>query len=801
MLRKTTLLTLGLITSLSFVSLAQNEPITVQAESGTIPPADPPVFSTLNESGTQFVRVVADFAATQNPGTASRILSYTVTFPAAGTYELYARVRVGAGGFNDDSFYQANSFGSKSATNSNDWALANGLASAGFTALTAYVEGNGTAGNSTWKWVRISDFTGVRLTVPAGNLTQTFQIGSRENGLDFDKFAFGPVGVRYTVANLDNGQPGTTNPPPPPFTPTGPPIATGKPKTLGGVYSAPQITNFTAYWNQVVPENAGKWGSVEATRDVMNWTELDAAYKLAKDNGYPFRFHVLIWGNQQPSWIENLPPAEQLEEIKEWFAAVAQRYPAIDIVEVVNEPTNDPPNQPGSGGGNYINALGGSGTTGWDWILTSFRLAREYFPKTTKLMLNDYNVEANNANSQRYLTIVNLLKAENLIDAIGMQGHAFSTRFASADALRANLNLFAATGLPIYITEFDIDGATDEIQLQEYQRVFPIFWEHPAVKGISLWGYRPGHWRTAQGAFIAYENGAERPALVWLRDYVQNASLLAITSFTCKYTESTLTGVDFVVGNKDGSYTPGVPPLFINGVTANGQLGTPYTYSFDANQNTLAIQDQATRTTYAVWNFRQACATGPTPTPSGTFAITAVTGVSCTTVTPSQRTVTFTPQYSGLNGQAITFSVVNESLPTTASGPYTLTLYTDNPTVTLRAEQAGTPGATTYPFNWLAACPSANSRRGAADLESPLSLSVLGNPTLSETVQVEVRGAAGQPVRLQTLNSQGQTLSELMINGSSSTQRATLKLGPSTGIYFLKATTSTQQQVIKVLKQ
>ncbi|CCH54882.1 endo-1,4-beta-xylanase [Fibrisoma limi BUZ 3] len=801
MLRKTTLLTLGLMTSLSFAALAQNEPVIVQAESGAIPPADPPIFENITESGVQFLRVQADFAATQNPGTASRVISYTVTFPAAGTYELYARLRVGPGNFNDDSFYQATSFGTKSATNNSDWALANGLASGGFTALTAYVEGNGTAGNNTWKWVRLSDFTGVRLTVPAGNLTQTFQIGSRENGLDFDKLAFGPVGVRYTVANLDNGQPGTTNPPPPPFTPTGPPIATGKPKTLGGVYSTPQIPNFTAYWNQVVPENAGKWGSVEATRDVMNWTELDAAYKLAKDNGYPFRFHVLVWGNQQPSWIENLPPAEQLEEIKEWFAAVAQRYPAIDFLEVVNEPTNDPPSQPGSGGGNYINALGGNGSTGWDWILTSFRLAREYFPKTTKLMLNDYNVETNNANSQRYLTIVNLLRAENLIDAIGMQGHAFSTRFASADALRANLNVFAATGLPIYITEFDIDGATDEIQLQEYQRVFPIFWEHPAVKGVTLWGYRPGHWRTAQGAFIAYENGAERPALVWLRNYVQNASLLAITSFNCKYTGSVLSGVDFVVGNKDGSYTPGVPPLFINGVTANGQLGTPYTYSFDANQSTLAIQDQATRTTYAVWDFRQACATGPTPTPSGTFAITAVTGVSCTTVTPYQRIVTFTPQYSGLNGQAITFSVVNETLPTTEPGPYTLTLYTDNPTVTLRAEQAGTAGATTYPFNWVAACPSANARRGAAEQELPLSLSILGNPTLSETVQVDVRGAAGQSVRLQSLNSQGQPLSEVTIHAATSSERATLKLGQSAGMYFLKATTSTQQQVIKVMKQ
>ena len=85
--------------------------------------------------------------------------------------------------------------------------------------------------------------------------------------------------------------------------------------------------NFAAYFNQVTPENAGKWGSVEATRNVMNWAQLDIAYNLAKSNGFPFRLHTLIWGAQQPAWIASLPVAEQREEIEEWFALVAARYP------------------------------------------------------------------------------------------------------------------------------------------------------------------------------------------------------------------------------------------------------------------------------------------------------------------------------------------------------------------------------------------------------------------------------------------------------------------------------------------
>ena len=97
----------------------------------------------------------------------------------------------------------------------------------------------------------------------------------------------------------------------------------------------------------------------------------------------PFNFHVLVWGNQQPTWMAALPAEEQLAEINKWFAAVAERYPNIEWLQVVNEPLHDPPdctppfNQGNScnASGNYARALGGAGATGWDWILNAFRLA------------------------------------------------------------------------------------------------------------------------------------------------------------------------------------------------------------------------------------------------------------------------------------------------------------------------------------------------------------------------------------------------------------------------------------------
>jgi endo-1,4-beta-xylanase len=558
-----------------------------QAESGTLG-SD---WATATNGSATVVRITTDGAG-QNPASAARVITYTVNFPQPGTYLLYARLYVGASTFSDDSYFYGNGFGSKTATNDNDWITANGLASAGYSNNTDYVENAGTAGSTQFKWVNMSVFNGgetpISFTVTAGNLTQIFQIGARENGLDFDRFVFGLANYRYTVSNLDNGENGTDQPPPPPFNPPGPPIAQGKSKYLGGVYSNPQKVNFNKYWNQVTPENSGKWGSVEGTRDVMNWTELDEAYNFAKTNGFPFKMHTLIWGAQQPAWIETLPTTEQREEIEEWYAALAQRYPAIDIIEVVNEPLHQKPDAIGRG--NYINALGGNGASGWEWVLQSFRLARQYFPNT-QLLINDYSIINSTSSTNTYLTIINLLKAENLLDGIGEQGHAFTTYNTPASTMQNNLNTLATAGLPLYITELDIDGAPvqttagDNAQLTEYQRVFPLFWTHPAVKGVTLWGYRPGHWRSVQGAYLAYDNGAERPALVWLRNYVQSTPLpVRLKSFDAvKKKESVklswLTSIEVnndryeIERSKDGqSFT-----LLLSKKASNAQIETEYT--------------------------------------------------------------------------------------------------------------------------------------------------------------------------------------------------------------------------------
>jgi len=497
-------------------------PVTVEAESGVLGSN----LAVMQAGDVEYIITTANTTGFV-PGDSTRVATYQVTFQDSGNYSLFVRLRVGSGNFDDDSYFYARGFGEKNDTASTDWVFNNGLATAGFSDSTAIVDGAGSIGSGVWKWVNATKNTysgalGDTFYVSLDSLTKTFQIATREDGLDIDKIAFGRSSLFYTVGNLDYGQPGSAK--------NidiwgGPPLATNQPKYVGNIYSAPQVENFEAYWNEVIPENAGKWGSVEGTRDVMNWSGLDAAYNLAKDNDFPFTFHVLIWGAQQPAWIDTLQPADQLDEIREWFQAVNDRYPDIDFLQVVNEPLpgHNPPDG-NNGRANYKGALGGNGDTGWDWVLNAFRMAREIFPDSTKLMINDFNIINSSTSTSQYITIINLLKAENLIDAIGVQGHAFTTT-APTVTMRTNLNSLAATGLPIYVTELDIDGPTDAIQLQDYQRIFPALYEHPGVQGITLWGWRPGLWRNDQGAYIINQDGSERPALVWLRDYLDTVDV------------------------------------------------------------------------------------------------------------------------------------------------------------------------------------------------------------------------------------------------------------------------------------
>lgn len=263
-------------------------------------------------------------------------------------------------------------------------------------------------------------------------------------------------------------------------------IASGETKFVGNIFYGGEVPyQFDAYWNQITPENSGKWGVVETARNVMNWTDLDAAYNHAQIQNIPFKQHTLVWGAQEPAWVAGLSPAEQAAEVEEWIQLYCARYPDTDMIDVVNEPLHVIPS--------FVDAIGGDGSTGWDWVVWSFQKARQYCPGA-ELHLNDYGILGNKRSTTQYIEIINILNSQGLIDGIGLQAHGLE--YARDNSILSSLNDLADTGVPIYISELDLEFENDQDQLNRYQSLWPLLYEHPAVQGITLWGYINGrHWK------------------------------------------------------------------------------------------------------------------------------------------------------------------------------------------------------------------------------------------------------------------------------------------------------------------
>lgn len=274
-------------------------------------------------------------------------------------------------------------------------------------------------------------------------------------------------------------------------------------KFVGNITTSGAVrSDFNRYWNQITGENEGKWGSVEGTRDVYNWAPVDRIYAYARQNNIPVKAHTFVWGAQSPSWVNNLSATETAAEIEEWIRDYCTRYPDTAMIDVVNEAV------PGHQPANYaLKAFGNN------WIQRVFQLARQYCPNST-LILNDYN----NIRWQ-HNEFIALAKAQgNYIDAVGLQSHELKGMTA-AQVQTAIDNIWNQVGKPIYISEYDIGDTNDQVQLQNFQAHFPVFWNHPHVAGITIWGYVNGRtW--IDGSGLIQDNGTPRPAMTWLMNYI-----------------------------------------------------------------------------------------------------------------------------------------------------------------------------------------------------------------------------------------------------------------------------------------
>ena len=321
-------------------------------------------------------------------------------------------------------------------------------------------------------------------------------------------------------------------------------------------------------FNQISPENDLKWALIQPQPgpDGYNFGPADAYVDFGLKNNMYIVGHTLVWHGQTPSWVfqgTNLPPgitnapgtsgaggrragrgfggfningphvsrAELLQRMHDHIFTVVGRYKGkIKVWDVVNEALSD-------GGTNILRTSPWEQIIGPDFIAKAFEYAHEADPNAI-LRYNDYSLE-NPAKRKKLITLIKSLQAQHVpVMAIGSQTHVSVTSpsFEEEDKVLTDLETL---GLPIHITEFDVNGAqggqrntsgdvaanaattqgglvsdADSKLAKAYAGLFQAFIKHHnSVKVVTLWGVNDAvSWR-AQGHPLLFDgNDQPKPA-------------------------------------------------------------------------------------------------------------------------------------------------------------------------------------------------------------------------------------------------------------------------------------------------
>jgi endo-1,4-beta-xylanase len=212
------------------------------------------------------------------------------------------------------------------------------------------------------------------------------------------------------------------------------------------------------------------------------------------------------------------------------FTVVGRYKGKIKVWDVVNEALSD-------GGTNILRTSPWEQIIGPDFIAKAFEYAHEADPDAI-LRYNDYSLE-NPAKRKKLITLIKSLQAQHVpVMAIGSQTHVSvsSPSFEEEDKVLTDLETL---GLPIHITEFDVNGAqggqrdtgadvasnaattqgglvsnADRKLANAYAGLFRAFIKHQnSVKVVTFWGINDSvSWR-AQGRPLLFDgNDQPKPA-------------------------------------------------------------------------------------------------------------------------------------------------------------------------------------------------------------------------------------------------------------------------------------------------
>jgi endo-1,4-beta-xylanase len=238
-------------------------------------------------------------------------------------------------------------------------------------------------------------------------------------------------------------------------------------------------------FSKVVFENSLKWGSWEKGAKAGHKQTLDAMHWLL-DNGVEIRGHNLVW----PGWVkmpDDMKPykgdkvalEQHIEDhIKDEVGGVKGMVTDWDVV---NEPYGEH---------EVLDFLGQDVMANW------FKIANSVDPKPI-LLVNDFagflNLGQDTSQKDYFEKTLQHLKDQGApIGGLGIESH-FGSQLTAPEELLKELDRWAALGLDIEITEFDIDVPDDQVQAQYTRDFMTACFSNPSVTTILIWGF----WQSA----------------------------------------------------------------------------------------------------------------------------------------------------------------------------------------------------------------------------------------------------------------------------------------------------------------
>lgn len=250
-------------------------------------------------------------------------------------------------------------------------------------------------------------------------------------------------------------------------------------------------------FNSAVLENDMKWSAWLADRK----RSMDAVTWL-RERGLGVRGHVLVWPGKRnlPKHVAEMLGAPEslhrtiVEHIKEEAGAFQGQLMEWDVV---NEPYTEVDVQTAlsgvtrGGAPDYIERHAST--------LVPFFHAARAADLGAKLDINDYSILETGgrdlAHQEHYERTIRALLAEGApLQGIGIQGH-FSGDLTPIPRLWQILDRFGKFGLPIQITEFDVNTYDEALQADYTRDFLTAMFAHHGVKGVLVWGFWENrHW-------------------------------------------------------------------------------------------------------------------------------------------------------------------------------------------------------------------------------------------------------------------------------------------------------------------